>query len=101
MSQRDIPQEDEYEETPQKARNTGKSRGKPKRDPKDQLITRLNNVNFKLRQHLKELNNKLDVAIENTYTVKKSPMPSKEIKPEEKAMRVENIKKCIENIKTS
>jgi hypothetical protein len=101
MSQRDYEQEEDYDESPQKARHTAKSKGKPKRDAKDQLITRLNNVNFKLRQHLKELNNKLDVAIENSYIVKKAPMPSKEIKPEEEAMRVDNIKKCIENIKTS
>jgi hypothetical protein len=47
------------------------------------------------------LNNKLEVAIDNTHTVKKPAMPAKEVKPEEEAMRVDSIKKCIGNIKIS
>jgi hypothetical protein len=108
MSQKDLPEEEEYSQSPPKDSPLSDSepkksniKGKPKRDKKDLIIGRLKNVNLKLRQHLKELNNKLEVAIDNTHTVKKPAMPAKEVKPEEEAMRVDSIKKCIGNIKIS
>lgn len=52
---------------------------------------------MKLRQHLKDLNNKLEVAIDRTHTVKKPTMPSKELDPEEEQMKIESMRKAVEN----
>lgn len=68
---------------------------KPKAGPdqKDKMIKKLMNINTKLRTHLKELNSKLEVAIDKTHVAKKPIMPNKEADPEEEQMRIENIKK--------
>ena len=90
---------EEFLKEPPAGSDSKTKRSKSKRDPKDVLVTRLKNINMKLRQHLKDLNNKLEVAIDKTHTVKKPIMPAKETPPEEEAMRVENTRKCIENFK--
>lgn len=84
---------EEYLQEPPSGSGSKSKKGKVKRDPKDVLVSRLKNINMKLRQHLKDLNSKLEVAIEKTHTVKKPTMPTKETDPEEEAMRIENTKK--------
>jgi len=72
---------------------------KPKKDQKDIMVSKLKNVNLKLRNHLKELNNKLEVAINNTHISKKPKRPAREADPEEEQIQLENTRKCIANFK--
>lgn len=84
-------------EPPQTSERKG-SKGRSKRDQKDKMLLKLKSINTKLRSHLKELNNKLEVAIEKTQTVKvQRQMPTRETDPEEEQIRMETIRKAIEN----
>lgn len=90
---------EDYLKEPPKSTDIKHSKQKSGRDQKDILIARLKNVNMKLRTHLKDLNSKLEIAIDKTHTVKKPTMPTKEADPEEEQKRIDNTRKCIENFK--
>lgn len=72
------------------------SKGMVKKDPKTMLIAKLKNVNYKLRQHLKDLNNKLEIAIDKSQTIKKQKLPVAKDNTEEE---IEKVKKRIERSK--
>ncbi|CAI2370067.1 unnamed protein product [Moneuplotes crassus] len=72
------------------------SKGMTKKDPKTMLIAKLKNVNYKLRQHLKDLNNKLEVAIDKSQTIKKQKLPVAKDNTEEE---IEKVKQRIERSK--
>ena len=76
-----------------------------RRDPKDVLISRLKNVNFKLREHLKDLNDKLEIAIDKSQTIKKPKLPLKEVNQEDEVQKLHNqidrIKREMDKIQTT
>lgn len=84
---------EEYLKDPPKSIDIKHSKQKSGRDQKDILISKLKNVNMKLRTHLKDLNSKLEIAIDKTHTVKKPTIPNKEVDPEEEQKRVDNTRK--------
>ncbi len=75
----------------------------PRRDQKGVLVSRLKNINYKLRQHLKELNLKLEIAIDKSQTVKKKKLPVKakniEEETEKVQERINRVKREIERLK--
>ena len=82
-----------------------KRRSKDGRDSKDILVMRLKSVNFKLREHLKDLNYKLELAIDKSQTVKKPKLPVRKVNQEEESQKIrdniERIKKEIDKSQTT